>query len=103
MNIDATVTIEHLPVKVTGTYVPAERGARDSLGGIRGAGPPLEPDVPAHIEDMAVVAYIGTEFIDVVDLLDPDTLAELEGELIAAREDRDAAMAEDYHNRRTSA
>ena len=36
------------------TYHRAVRGARDSLGGVRGGGPPLEPDEPAHCEVDAV-------------------------------------------------
>jgi hypothetical protein len=43
--------------------VPACRGARDSLGGVPGAGPPLEPDEPGHLE------FEGA--------FDPDTGAEL--------------------------
>jgi hypothetical protein len=31
-------------------YHKAVRGARDSIGGVRGAGPALEPDEPASME-----------------------------------------------------
>ena len=41
---------EDVPVTVEYTYHRATRGARDSLCGIRGAGPPLEPDEPAWAE-----------------------------------------------------
>lgn len=41
-------------VEIELTYFPATRGARDSFGGIRGAGPPLEPDEPATFEVEAV-------------------------------------------------
>lgn len=37
-------------VEVEYTYHPPYRGRRDSLGGIRGAGPPLEPDEDAEVE-----------------------------------------------------
>lgn len=43
-------TYIEVEVEVSYTYVPASRGARDSLGGRRGAGPPLEPDEPATVE-----------------------------------------------------
>ena len=37
------------------TYFPGCRGARDSLGGKRGAGPPLEPDEDPEIEINKVI------------------------------------------------
>ena len=38
------------------------RGARDSLGGVRGAGPPLEPDEDPEIEITAItLVATGTE------------------------------------------
>ena len=37
-------------VTITWEYSPPSRGARDSLGGKAGAGPPLEPDEPASLE-----------------------------------------------------
>jgi hypothetical protein len=37
-------------LEVRFTYHRAIRGQRDSLGGVRGAGPPLEPDEPAMVE-----------------------------------------------------
>lgn len=33
-------------------------GARDSLGGVRGAGPPLEPDEPPYVEITGITALI---------------------------------------------
>lgn len=39
------------------TYCRASRGARDSLGGIANAGPPLEPDEPAYAEIQSVIAH----------------------------------------------
>ena len=44
-----TITVER-EVEVEIEYTPACRGARDSCGGVRGAGPPLEPDTPASLE-----------------------------------------------------
>jgi hypothetical protein len=44
-----TITVER-EVEVEIEYTPACRGARDSCGGVRGAGPPLEPDTPASWE-----------------------------------------------------
>jgi hypothetical protein len=46
------------------TYHKAHRGARDSLCGVRGAGPQLEPDEPAEIEIGSVTDSEGNE-IDV--------------------------------------
>ena len=43
-----------LPLEVQYTAFPASKGARDSLCGVRNAGPPLEPDEPAHVEIDAV-------------------------------------------------
>lgn len=52
------------------TYYRACRGARDSCGGIRGAGPPLEPDEPASIEIDSVVEHdMGTD----IELTDSET------------------------------
>lgn len=39
-----------LIIEVDYDFIRASKGARDSLGGVRGAGPPLEPDEPAHCE-----------------------------------------------------
>jgi hypothetical protein len=39
-----------IEVLVTYTYDKGSKGCRDSLGGVRGAGPPLEPDEPPSIE-----------------------------------------------------
>ena len=45
-------------------YHRAYRGQRDSCGGVRGAGPPLEPDEPEHFEINRVTDADGNE-IDV--------------------------------------
>lgn len=46
------------------TYHKGHRGARDSLGGVLGAGPQLEPDEPAEFEIGSVTDSVGNE-IDV--------------------------------------
>lgn len=50
--LSRTVDHHHVdePITVEFKYYSGCRGARDSLGGIRGAGPPLEPDDPPEIE-----------------------------------------------------
>jgi len=46
-----TITVEReVEVEVKFDFTPACRGARDSCGGVRGAGPPLEPDTPESWE-----------------------------------------------------
>src|SRR2546421_11371189 len=52
-----------LDVTVEYTYHRTCRGQRDSLGGVRGAGPPLEPDEPASIEIVSVKDEVGEEVI----------------------------------------
>ena len=54
---DVTVTVEGVPIRVYLECWPATRGARDSLDGVAGAGPPLEPDELADFE--IVAAYVG--------------------------------------------
>ena len=49
-------------VEVTYDYTRASRGARDSCGGVAGAGPPLEPDEPESVE------ILGAKYMDGVDL-----------------------------------
>lgn len=55
-----------IPVCVYYTAHPACRGARDSLGGVRGAGPALEPDEPASVE-VEQVASDGLRDIELTD------------------------------------
>ena len=57
MTTTATIEVE---VQVEYTYHSACRGARDSLGGIRGAGPPLEPDEDEYVE-LSSVKFNGQE------------------------------------------
>ena len=48
--LDGSDVMDKIPIEITFTYHRLRRGHRDSLCGIRGAGPPLEPDEPAHLE-----------------------------------------------------
>lgn len=41
---------KEMHISVDYTFLPGSRGARDTLCGVRGAGPPLEPDDPPEIE-----------------------------------------------------
>lgn len=43
-----------ISINVEYKYHPATRGQRDSLGGVAGAGPALEPDEPAEVEILSV-------------------------------------------------
>ena len=45
---------ESIEVEVEYSFSKGRRGARDSLGGVHGAGPPLEPDDPPKIEIRSV-------------------------------------------------
>lgn len=50
-----------IQVTVTGDYQPASRGARDSLGGRPGMGPPLEPDENENFEIDTITDEHGQE------------------------------------------
>jgi len=54
-------------VEVEYTAHRAHRGARDSLGGKRGAGPPLEPDEPAGIEIESVTDTVSGADVELTD------------------------------------
>jgi len=45
-----SIEVDGVSLLVEYTYHKASRGARDSLGGIAGAGPPLEPDEPESVD-----------------------------------------------------
>ena len=81
-------------VDVDFTYHPAYRGRRDSIGGKRGAGPPLEPDEDASIEINSVKDAEGYEY----------ELTESEIQEICEKyhEDRQAALEDmlDWRNER---
>lgn len=73
--------IHSLPVRVEYTYIPAYRGARDSFQGKRGAGIQLEPDEAEGAEIESVT--IRTTGEELVDILAPRILQQLENEAIA--------------------
>ena len=108
MKIEATITLEDLPVEVTGTHVPHCPGLRDGRGG-----PPLEPDDEEDMEDVKVELAVrkdrvrfdkhGNALVDIADMLDPDTHAELRDDLLDAYRDREQALREDYTDAREEA
>ena len=61
MTFSFTITRE-VEVEVSYDAWPASRGARDSLGGKAGAGPPLEPDDPGGIEITGAKDDTGREW-----------------------------------------
>ena len=61
MTFSFTITRE-IEVEVSYDAWPASRGARDSLCGKAGAGPPLEPDEPAGIEITGAKDSAGQEW-----------------------------------------
>lgn len=54
-------------VVVTYRIIPGSRGMRDSLGGIRGAGPALEPDEAPEVEIVRTVESATGKDIDLGD------------------------------------
>ncbi len=52
---------EDTELTVIWTHYPAYCGQRDSLGGVRGAGPPLEPDDPEELEFIQALDSQGKE------------------------------------------
>jgi hypothetical protein len=95
-------TGEERDITVTYIYHSASRGARDSLGGVRGAGPPLEPDEPECVEIESVMMHSTTPndpkaVEDITDQLSDKQIAWLEEECLDdVRESYNAAM-EDKH------
>ena len=63
---EEAVTVKGIELLVKFDYCRAHKGARDSLGGVRGAGPPLEPDEPESIE-INEVFYNGCNIWEIVD------------------------------------
>ena len=61
MTFSFTITRE-IEVEVSYDAWPASRGARDSLGGKAGAGPPLEPDEESCIEITGAKDSAGQEW-----------------------------------------
>jgi hypothetical protein len=76
------ITIE-VEATVDYTYHPACRGARDSCCGVRGAGPALEPDEPAHVEINSITVEGG----NVRDELPKMTLEAIELECLEIAEE----------------
>lgn len=60
---DAQGNETEVELEISYTYHRARSGARDSLGGRRGAGPPLEPDEPASIEILSAKDENGDEVV----------------------------------------
>ncbi len=52
---------EAIAVSVEWKFYPPHRGMRDSLCGVRGAGPPLEPDDPPELEFLRAFDARGDE------------------------------------------
>jgi len=63
MKLSLTITRddEDFDIEVEATYHKAYRGQRDSCGGVRGAGPPLEPDEPASFDIESVKDSAGND------------------------------------------
>ena len=68
-------------------YHRAYRGHRDSCGGVRGAGPPLEPDEPAGFEINSVTDGAGNE-IDVDKKLEQRILEEAGEQIQSEKENQ---------------
>ena len=51
-----------IDVEIDYTFHAEHKGARDSIGGVRNAGPPLEPDEPAYIEITSAKDASGVEW-----------------------------------------
>lgn len=65
----------YLPVEVSYKLHKGSKGARDSLCGIRGAGPPLEPDTDPEIEILDVF-YNNKSILEYLSQKDLDLLLE---------------------------
>jgi hypothetical protein len=66
-----------IDVEVSYVYHRAYKGARDSIGGVRNAGPPLEPDEPAYIEITSVKGINDGQEYE----LTPDEQSDIEAEI----------------------
>ena len=75
--VEVSVVVEY-------SYYKGCRGARDSLGGVRRAGPPLEPDDPPEVEILKVTAEDGQEILE---KLDSSEIEVLEEKAFEAQED----------------
>ena len=77
-------------IEVEYSYSKGGRGSRDSLCGVRGAGPPLEPDEPPDVEIVRVVKAETGEEIE----LYPDELTRVRELCFEDVADRAEARAE---------
>lgn len=88
---------QEIAVEVEYAYQRACRGARDSLCGIRGAGPPLEPDEPESVEIQSVTDERGRE-VELTsrenDRAEEECLQDVEERRVDAEEARAEARAE---------
>ena len=78
-----TITLDGIDFDVDYTYTPPYRGARDSLNGVRGAGPPLEPDEDESIE----IDKVYIEDVELTDFLSIETIHRLENAVLEGRRD----------------
>lgn len=85
---DISRTIE---VEVTYQFHRGSHGARDSIAGIRGAGPPLEPDEPASVEIHSAVDLATKEEV----VLTEEETSQLEQEALEYQESLEQAAAEE--------
>jgi hypothetical protein len=89
---------------VTYVYFPAHRGVRDSLGGKRGAGPPLEPDEPPSVEITSVMMDSPTaqnpeDTVDILDQLTREQVETLEEKCMDDVREQYASSMEDRYER----
>jgi len=75
------ITINDVVLTVEYTYNKAYRGQRDSLGGISGAGPPIEPDEPASI-DIESITAVG----DIADFISDKMIEKIEEKIMEGME-----------------
>jgi hypothetical protein len=68
-----TFTISNIELEVEATFSKASSGARDSLGGVPNAGPPLEPDEP----EMWEIDSIKHKGEDISNILGDDIYEEI--------------------------
>jgi hypothetical protein len=80
-----TITLDGIEFDVDYTYSPPYRGARDSLNGVRGAGPPLEPDEDEEVE----INYVFHAGEDIYDFLSEETFRRIEEAIFEKRRNPD--------------
>lgn len=82
------VEVKGIKFEVVYRNYPGYHGARDSIGGIPGAGPPLEPDESPSVEIESVKVISGTDTVevDLIDVLSQDTIDKIEQILLEGTE-----------------